>query len=156
MLLRPSEPVVAAVPDGCSGSDASASVDRLFVDAARRRGRPDCPNDVVRRRLPAADCKSVNELDSLTPLNPLDEAFGLLVALWNACDMLHLRRLDPVLVADVGTGNCDSPGVLRPLLDVLRETDIGGACSAALEGAAIAVDVSEGRRLSESKKRGDG
>jgi hypothetical protein len=65
------------------------SVDKLLVEAAIRRGRADSPRlllDMWRKRFPAIDCKSPNEFDSLTPV------FGLRVALWNAFEMLHLRR----------------------------------------------------------------
>ena len=132
-LLRPSEPVAEPYDAGGGMLDESDMDERLFVEAARRRGRFDWPNEVVRMRLPAADCRSPNEVDSLTPddADDIDDddccALGLLVALWNALEMLHLRRLDPPDAA-VATGSADSPAVLRPLLDVVRVAAIGGAC----------------------------
>lgn len=155
-LLRPSEPVVLA-PEPCEAGggmldESAESDDKLLADAASRRGRFDCPNDVVRMRLPAADCKSVNDVDSLTPADddPGDCcAFGLRVALWKALEMLHLRRPEPP-VAVVGTGSADSPAVLRPLLEVVRLADIGGACRPYRSCA-----VASGKRCDSVSMRGE-
>lgn len=83
-------------------------------------------------RLPAIDCRSLNEVDSLTPF-----VFGLLVALWKALEMLHFRL---PLVAGGDAGVAKSSRALPPLLDVVLVADMGGACKpwvAAADAAAV-------------------
>lgn len=79
--------------------------------------------------MPAIDCRSLKDVDSFTPF-----AFGLLVALWKALEMLHLRR--PLVVGgDAGVANSSSS--LPPLLDAVLVADMAGACRPC--GSAVSV-----------------